>query len=116
MRDRHIICWTFPYTCSQTYPIHLAACSLSLPVLEILLEGGAFVNQTDADMWTTLHFAALTGWADGIRMLLEVPSCSQVLLARMCSHVYFAYVFLMQIIRAAERTARPILLHIHKYC
>lgn len=55
----------------QTYPIHLAACSLSLPVLETLLSSGAFVNQTDADMWSTLHFAALTGWADGIRMLLE---------------------------------------------
>ena len=81
------------HACAQTYPIHLAACSLSLPVLEILLEGGAFVNQTDADMWTTLHFAALTGWADGIRMLLEVLLCIFIRRLLACSvHEYLVLI------------------------
>lgn len=55
----------------QMYPIHLAACSNSLPVLEMLLSHGAVVSQTDADQWTATHFAALTGWDAGIRRLLD---------------------------------------------
>lgn len=63
---RHLTCRV------QTCPLHLAACrSGSLPVLELLLGAGAVVDQTDADQWTALHFAALHGWQEGIRVLLD---------------------------------------------
>lgn len=29
------------------------------------------MDQTDADQWTALHFAALRGWQEGIRVLLD---------------------------------------------
>ncbi|KAG2495159.1 hypothetical protein HYH03_006767 [Edaphochlamys debaryana] len=54
----------------RVYPLHLAACSSSLPTLEPLMGAGALVDQTDADSWTALHFAALLGWHEAIRLLL----------------------------------------------
>jgi len=59
--------WRFK---EKTYPIHLAACSKSIEVLQQLLTAGAVVDQADADKWTAMHFAALGGWHEGMRLLL----------------------------------------------
>lgn len=46
----------------KAYPIHLAACSASMPVLEKLLSEGAVPDQLDDFGWTALHYAACEGW------------------------------------------------------
>ncbi|KAF5834183.1 ankyrin repeat-containing domain protein [Dunaliella salina] len=52
-------------------PLHMAASSKSISSLKLLLDLGAVVDQRDADGWTAMHYAAIVGWDEGAKLLLE---------------------------------------------
>jgi len=52
-------------------PLMYAATFGRVDVVQVLLEGGANVEKTDANLWTALHSAALNGHLDVCRLLLD---------------------------------------------
>lgn len=53
-------------------PLHVAAVDGHLPIVELLIEAGAEINQLDASGWTAREHAALRGHMDIARRLAEV--------------------------------------------
>ena len=52
-------------------PLIYAAQNGHLDVVQVLLEGGANVERTNANQWTALHAAAWNGYVDVCRLLLD---------------------------------------------
>eukprot|EP00983_Pelagomonas_calceolata_P120828 1160741-Pelagomonas_calceolata.AAC.15 len=86
----HTVARTLRGQCTIVCPIHMASASKCLESLELLLRLGAVVNQRDVDGWTALHFAALAGWVEGTKMLLEHKADANVCTWCDCTPILFA--------------------------